>query len=98
MSLRNLLAALGAIASLSIGACGSDDEEHEEHQQPAECVPITEACHDVDTGEPGPIHDCHETAHDGTAADCQAVASSCISLCEAALADAGLDGGGDGGH
>jgi hypothetical protein len=99
MSLRNGLAVLGAICLLSIVACGSDDEEEPgQHQQPAECEPISDACHEVDTGEAGPIHDCHETGHDGTAAECTAVAASCISLCEAAAADAGLDGGGDGGH
>lgn len=89
----------GALLSLIVPllvapACGSDDEEEPQHQQPAECEAISDACHVVDTGQPGPIHDCHETAHNGTAEQCQAIAASCIPLCEAAAADAGLDGGG----
>jgi hypothetical protein len=84
---------------LAAPACSDDDhEENHEHQQPAECEAISDACHPVDTGQPGPIHDCHETGHDGTAAECQAASANCIALCEAAAADAGHDGGGDGGH
>jgi hypothetical protein len=99
MNLRALLSVVAALPLLA-AACGSDDpEENHEHQQPAECEPISDACHAVDTGDPGPIHDCHETGHDGTAAECTAAAANCIALCEAAAADGGgHDGGHDAGH
>jgi len=59
------------------------------------CTEITHACHEVDTGDPGPIHDCHETAHGAKAeSECSAVKDDCIQICEAAKADAGLTGDG----
>lgn len=44
------------------------------------CVGLGEYCHDVDPGS-GPIHDCHEGAHDSTPAWCAANAVRCRQLC-----------------
>lgn len=84
-------------SALALGACGSDDEEeHSEHVVPAECKPITEACHGVDHGTAGELHECHEGSHsEWTADECTANAANCIALCEAAASDGG---GGTAGH
>jgi hypothetical protein len=44
------------------------------------CVGLGEYCHDVDPGS-GPLHDCHEGAHDSTPAWCAANAVRCRQLC-----------------
>jgi hypothetical protein len=68
------------------------------------CVGLGEYCHDVDPGS-GPIHDCHEGAHDSTPVWCAANAVRCRQLCTeardaGARSDAtahGHDGSADGG-
>jgi len=52
------------------------------------CQALGNLCHDVDPGS-GPLHDCHEGAHDATPAWCAANAQQCFDLCTAARADAG---------
>jgi hypothetical protein len=86
-------------AALALGACGSDDDDSptDEHQTPAECKPITDACHHTDDGVDGPAHECHENAHEvWTAAECTAEAANCIALCEALAGDSGTGGAGGG--
>lgn len=68
-----LLALTGALTA----ACDEDPAG------PDACRQISSACHDVDTGS-GPLHDCHETGHDGDLAACEAVLGSCVAMCEAA--------------
>jgi hypothetical protein len=53
-----------------------------------------DACHRVDTGEPGPIHDCHEKAHANDQTHCVDNGASCIAMCEAAASDGGMHEGG----
>jgi hypothetical protein len=93
--IRGGLAALLPIA-FALAACGDDGST-----MAPSCQAITDACHDVDPGS-GPIHDCHETAHeDGTAAACDPIEAMCLALCNAAAdggagGDAGIDAGGGG--
>jgi hypothetical protein len=55
----------------------------------ASCQAILDACHEVDTGE-GPIHDCHDVAHDATSEEtCAPKKAACLATCAAAAADAG---------
>lgn len=66
---------------------GDDDEAG----APPSCQAILDVCHHVDPGT-GPIHDCHETAHDDpTEEKCAAVKDNCVAICEAAETDAGED-------
>jgi hypothetical protein len=52
---------------------------------PASCREIVDACHHKDDGNPGEIHECHETGHDvGTDDACKAVHDDCIATCTAA--------------
>jgi hypothetical protein len=97
------LALAGAWSMLA--ACGGTDATPTDAgiSTAASCVDIITVCHDADPGT-GPIHDCHETAHDqGTAAACDPIRNMCVALCEAAPppvgADAALDhDGGTAGH
>lgn len=60
------------------------------------CEMIIGRCHDVDPGS-GPIHDCHETAHDGESeAACAAILDDCLMLCNAV--DAGVSDQDAGAH
>ena len=55
----------------------------------ASCQAILDACHEFDTGE-GPVHDCHEIAHDATSEEtCAPKKTACLATCAAAAADAG---------
>lgn len=47
---------------------------------PDPCVGLGEFCHDVGPGS-GPLHECHEGAHDSTPAWCAANAVRCRQLC-----------------
>lgn len=92
MESTRIFGAIAVVFALVLGACGSDDEEEEHgHQLPATCQAIVDACHHVDTGDPGDIHTCHESAHGGDEAYCNANQASCVALCEAAAMDAGHD-------
>ncbi|MBZ0119130.1 MAG: hypothetical protein K8H88_19195, partial [Sandaracinaceae bacterium] len=83
-----------ALGGLFIAAC-SGTSGTPDAGFPQSCQDIIDACHEVDPGT-GPIHDCHETAHDvGTAAACDPIAANCVAMCMA------FDGGShdhDGGH
>jgi hypothetical protein len=89
-----LAAALVAVA----WGCSSDDDKGQssssssggdEHTSPfPSCQAILTACHPLDVGE-GPIHDCHELAHDdGTEEKCAAKKAECLTTCSP-KADAG---------
>lgn len=66
-----------------------------EHTSPyPSCQAILSACHELDTGE-GPIHDCHEVAHDATSeADCAPRKAECLATC-VEPSDAGADAASD---
>ncbi len=66
-----------------------------EHTSPyPSCQAILSACHELDTGE-GPIHECHEVAHDATSeADCAPRKAECLATC-VEPADAGADAASD---
>src|SRR5687767_4718631 len=84
------LIALGT--ALALGACGSDEDDPKtsERVQPAECKPISEACHDVDHDGDPEAHECHEGAHsDWTGEECSQNAANCIAICEALHGDGG---------
>jgi len=53
------------------------------------CEQIIARCHDVDPGS-GPIHDCHEAAHDEATSEatCASMLDTCAMLCSAV--DAGV--------
>ncbi len=103
------LAALAAIALFALGACGDehghDDDGHSHGKMPAECQAIIDACHDKDTGDPGPLNDCHTIGHDGKKDACIAAGTStsfggtsCPAVCVAApIPDGGTHHGFDGG-
>jgi len=90
-----------AVATAAMGMfawTGCDDHDDADHGHGSSfpsCEAIINACHEVDRGEPGTIHDCHETAHDlsATEAACAAVKDNCVATCAAAKLDAGADGG-----
>lgn len=112
MSFKLFLAASAAVAmfALAQGCSSSDDKtssssssssgENGEPTSPfPSCQEILHACHPLDVGE-GPIHDCHETAHDdGTEAKCAAAKDQCLKTC-VAPSDAGTstDSGDAGDH
>jgi hypothetical protein len=91
------------LAGLLLGACTDDSEgmadatADDQATFPLSCQDIVDACHEVDPGS-GPIHDCHETAHDtATSEVCDPIRDECVGLCHAAadaLADAEADGSG----
>jgi hypothetical protein len=103
-----LTMAMAAAAFVWTG-CDSDDEESHGHTPAADgghsspfpaCKAITSACHEVDTGEDGAIHECHDKAHGAKSdSDCTGIKDNCLKICAEAKADAGEDhDGGDGGH
>lgn len=96
---------LFVVAVVSAGVCvwtGCKDDDkpstggENDTTQPANCKAISDACHHVDLTGLGPIHDCHERAHDEPYDDsaCAAVKEHCLEICNAAAADAG-DAGDD---
>jgi hypothetical protein len=84
---------------------GHDDGEHSHGELSAECQAIVDACHHKDTGDPGPVHDCHTVGHEGDRDACIAAGTdprfggaTCPAVCEAApTPDGGTDHGFDGG-
>ena len=96
--MRGALLVLVCSTALTV-ACDDDDdddaaEEHggtaDEHgDEPAVCSEISDACHDLDSGE-GMAHDCHITAHEGEAMACEEVHDECIAFCGGA--DSGSSG------
>lgn len=96
--IKTNLCVLAAVV-LGVGVwtgCSDDDHDHDDASghnanAPASCKAISDACHHVDTGEEGPIHTCHEQAHDTSATEqsCAAVKDNCVATCTAAAADAG---------
>lgn len=86
-----------ALSLIACGDGGGADAGTDAHAPGSEsCQRIVDACHEVDPGT-GPIHDCHETAHDvGTDEACAPIETSCVAMCVAAAADGGVvddDGG-----
>jgi hypothetical protein len=88
-----LVLALSVSTSAGLYAC-SDSHSHDESSDGghtsefASCQAIIDACHEYDVGE-GPVHDCHDLAHDSTSeATCAAKKTSCLATCAAAGADA----------
>ena len=87
------LFALSISTAAGLYAC-SDSHSHDEsgdggHTSAfASCQAIIDACHEYDVGE-GPVHDCHDLAHDSTSeATCAPKKAECIAICAAAGADA----------
>jgi hypothetical protein len=84
MRLRSVTRAvlvLMASAALTVACDDDDDEGGDEHgDDPAVCTEISDACHDLDMGS-GMAHECHDTAHGGTAEECEAVHDDCIAFC-----------------
>ncbi len=81
---------------------GCESEPEAEPPPDDACEQIIAACHPKDDATPGELNDCHNTGHLAVAADCQAVYTECIAICDAAPtvdADTGDmdDGGGPGG-
>jgi hypothetical protein len=71
------LSFLGAACCAS--ACGSEADEQHEH---GACAEIEEACAAKDDGAPGPIADCHQLAHEGSAEGCAAERAACLQACQ----------------
>jgi hypothetical protein len=84
MFLRSIRrATLVLLASTAITVACDDDEEGEHGEdEPPICKEISEACHDLgsDMG-PAMARDCHVTAHDGDAAECEMIHDECIAFC-----------------
>ncbi len=82
--MKNLVLVLIAVAAaVSFIACGDDA-----HEEPPECEPISEGCHDSTTALG---MECHEKAHgEWTAAECTANLAMCRAEC-------GFGGGPDAG-
>lgn len=94
---------LGAAAAAGMGC--SDDHDHDDNahadgghtsEYPV-CKAIIDVCHEVDMGDPGQIHDCHEIAHNAAAlksdAKCVESRDVCVAICSAAHGDAGAADG-----
>ena len=89
-----------ALLAVVIGLCAcSHSETDHTHDTPdartghtspyPTCQAIIDQCHELDVGE-GPIHDCHEVAHDAKSdGDCVAQKAKCASVCVAT--DGGVD-------
>jgi hypothetical protein len=72
-----LAASLAAGSVVAILACGDDDPKT--HVTPAECEPIAERCHPVQTPA---AQECHESAEaTWTAAECTEHLSACLAEC-----------------
>lgn len=93
--LRHLgVALVGGALLLGATASAGCDHDHEHgadggHTSPyPTCDAIMDACHPLDVEE-GPIHDCHNVAHDATSdAPCIARRDECLRIC-VAPSDAG---------
>ena len=113
---NSLICAATVAAFLGVFACSSHDDDHSHgdggtggHVSPyAACQTIIDACHEYDVGE-GPVHDCHDLAHDAKGeGDCTPKKDDCLKTCAAAAQDAGgsetgagdsaAEGGSDAGH
>jgi len=77
--------------------CGEDEKAASKpavtgHTSPyPDCNAIIQACHQLDVGDPGPIHACHDTASGASSnADCTPHKADCLAVC-VAPADAGAD-------
>lgn len=84
-----------ALGDVSVGDVAVD-APMDAHAGPfADCAAIILACHAADPGT-GPLHDCHELAHDAASnAECAPARAACVALCtgatgtDAAMSDAG---------
>ena len=99
--MRKIVASLLTAASFALTGCpttpsGSDDAGTDAFagsdafaEPRPSCEQIIARCHDVDPGS-GPIHDCHEAAHDEATSEatCASMLDGCSMLC--AAVDAGV--------
>jgi len=97
--MKALLAALIVSTSFAAYACSSDEGGEVEADAGGSssghgsiypsCAEISDACHPFDDGTPGPIHDCHELAHDDpTEPACVSKKAHCLAIC---TGDGGTD-------
>lgn len=81
-----------ALAACSFLACSSESGDDDTSSSSSgssghaadypTCQIISDACHALDTGDPGPVHDCHEVAHGATSDEpCVAKKDECLALC-----------------
>lgn len=98
--MKAMLAALLLTTSFSMYACSSDDGGANEVDAGGSssghgsiypsCAAISDACHPYDDGTPGPIHDCHEVAHDDpTEPACASKKDHCLEICTGDAGDHG---------
>lgn len=104
---KTLIVAAIVAAFAAAFACSDnhDDGDHHDdagtggHTSPyPSCQRIIDACHEYDVGA-GPVHDCHDLAHDAKGdGDCTSREASCLATCAAAGKDSGAaEGGSDAG-
>ena len=80
-----LLGCTAVLTAQSLG-CGGDDGKDdstgksEEQIKDPDCLAISAACHDVDTGK-GETSTCHETAHHDNGAECKKIRTECLKAC-----------------
>ncbi len=100
-AMRHLAASFTVLVALALAGCpttpsGGDDAGTDAFtaidafvEAEPSCEQIIARCHDVDPGS-GPIHDCHEAAHDEATSEatCASMLESCSMLCGAV--DAGV--------
>jgi hypothetical protein len=89
MRIAGFTTILAIASALAVGCGGGDDEQTDDHYGALapSCKAIMDVCHKLDRGKPGPIHDCHEIAHENVDADCAAEETRCVAICQ--LPDAG---------
>lgn len=92
----SVLVLVGAAGLTLTPSCKSSDDDHDHSTDGGHvssypsCQAIIDKCHPLDLGDPGPIHDCHELAHDATDdATCAAKKAECEKTCVPGAADSG---------
>lgn len=80
------------LVACSSSKSSDDSGDHDAHASSfPSCEAIKEACHPLDVGA-GPIHDCHEVAHESTSDEaCAAKKDECLRTCvssDASVSDA----------
>jgi hypothetical protein len=80
-----LLGCTALLSVQSVGCGGDDGKEDSSGKSEAEikdpdCLAITKACHDFDSGD-GEASDCHITAHEDKGPACKKVRASCLKAC-----------------
>jgi len=62
-----------AIYDECVDVCGGHEED--------KCATLGTVCHDLDDGDAGLAHECHEVGHAGDAEACDEIYDECIDLC-----------------